>query len=118
GSERVAASPDELRPPNHNMDDAAVLVVASDRCDPAPLVCTLFAIDSDEPAHGRGEGSTEVGTEVTGPLSARVRAERSGGQDGRVYTLHVRCVDRAGNPAEASTEVRVRHDQGTWAPLS
>ena len=111
--ESMAASPDELWPPNHNMVDVALTVVASDRCDPTPPVCTLFAIDSDEPQNGRGEGNTEVDTEITGPLSARVRAERSGGQDGRVYTLHVRCVDRAGNPTEASTEVRVRHDQGT-----
>ena len=42
----------------------------------------------------------------------RLRAARDGKGDGRVYTIVYRVTDRAGNSADAVTEVRVPHDRG------
>ena len=51
----------------------------------------------------------EAGTEDYG---FSVRAERSGGGSGRVYTVKYQVTDPSGNPTEASAEVRVPHDRG------
>jgi hypothetical protein len=41
-----------------------------------------------------------------------LRAERSGGGSGRIYTVTVEATDEAGNTTTATTEVTVPHSKG------
>ena len=109
----MLVSPTRLWPPNHTMHVVSRGVSASDVCDPAPAVA--FAISSDEPVNGLGDGDTAPDWTVqqSGSLfDVSVRAERSGLGDGRVYTIGAVATDRAGNrSAPASGTVTVPHNQ-------
>jgi hypothetical protein len=110
----MVVSPARLWPPNHTMHVVARGVSASDVCDPAPAL--RFAITSDEPENGLGDGDTApdwvvqaAGVSVADVL---VRAERSGLGDGRLYTISAMATDRAGNGSSAATgTVTVPHNQ-------
>jgi hypothetical protein len=106
----VSATPNVLWPPNHKLVAVTVAVAAHDTCDPHP-VCRLIAIASNEAPLQPGSGHTPVDFEITGNLTANLRAERSGTGDGRVYTLTVQCTDQSNNSATGTTTVQVPHDQ-------
>src|SRR5262249_3785696 len=106
----VAATPNVLWPPNHMLVPVQVAVSVSDKCDAAP-VCKITTISSNEPIDGLGDGDTAPDWQITGNLTANLRAERSGTGTGRVYTLTVQCTDHANNSATATTTVQVPHDQ-------
>jgi hypothetical protein len=106
----VRASPDMLWPPDHRMVPVTVHADAEDLCD--PLGVTIESVSSDEPVDGLGDGDTAPDWEVTGPLAVRLRAERSGTSDGRVYRIRVRFSDGAGNDRIEYVEVVVPHDEG------
>ncbi len=103
----VTASPSRLWPPNHKMVPVSVTTAAADVCGAAS--CEIASVTSNEPANGHGDGNTAADWQITGPTTVNVRAERSGGGDGRVYTLTVRCTDPAGNASTGSTTVTVAH---------
>jgi hypothetical protein len=96
----VQATPPVLEPPNHKMVPVTVAVEATDSCDPTP-------VSSNEAENGTGDGDTSPDWEITGPLTANLRAERAGSGNGRVYTLTVACVDATGNAAQGTTTVTV-----------
>lgn len=104
----VGASPSTLWPPNHKWNAVTVSYTTTD-CSP-PVTCFL-TVASDEPVNGLGDGNTAPDWEVTGPHSVRLRAERAGPQDGRVYTITIHCRDAANNTSTATTTVTVAHDQ-------
>jgi len=103
----VSASPAAIWPPNHKMVPVTVTASATDTCGAA--TCTIASITSNESANGQGDGNTAVDWQITGPNTANVRAERSGGGSGRVYTLTVRCTDPSGNASTGTTTVDVAH---------
>jgi PKD domain len=108
----LSVTPTTLWPPNHTMHVVARGVSASDVCDPTPTV--RITVSSDEPENGLGDGDTAPDWSVLQNGSAfdvSVRAERSGGGDGRVYTLGAVVTDRSGNSAAASGTVSVPHNQ-------
>ena len=49
--------------------------------------------------------------EITGNLTARLRAERTGGGSGRTYTLTIKTRDAAGNVTTGTATVFVPHDR-------
>ncbi|MGZ5033481.1 MAG: DUF7948 domain-containing protein [Usitatibacter sp.] len=102
----ATASPSVLWPPNHKMIPVAVSVSASDRCDPA-VRCRIESVASNEPENGQGDGDTSPDWEITGALTLKLRAERSGGGNGRVYSIGLRCVDASGNGASRTIAVTV-----------
>jgi hypothetical protein len=117
----VTLNRDVLWPPNHKMADIIATVVVTDNCDPDPA-WVLLPIWSDEPENGTGDGDTPndvqgaaVGTPDT---EFRLRSERAGGGDGRVYTITYMATDDSGNSASATVYVRVPHDQGGSALAS
>ena len=67
---------------------------------------------SDESVDGLGDGHTSPDWIVTGALTLLVRAERSGTEDGRAYSVTTDAVDETGNTATAATTILVPHDQG------
>lgn len=112
---QILADPYVLWPPNHDMKEVRVRVRVTDACgDPGDLQVELVSVESDEPDNGQGDGNTvndiqdaQLGTDDRQVL---LRAERSGGGDGRVYTLTYRVTDGAGNETVAETKVYVPHD--------
>ncbi len=109
----VSASPDVLWPPNHKMVDVTVTVDCEDICNPEPD-CWIVGVTSNELINGPGDGNTEPDWELFDdePLVVLLRAERAGGGTGRIYTIHIECMDASGNIAEAIVDVIVPHDQG------
>jgi hypothetical protein len=101
----VTANPGTLWPPNHKMETVTVTVVAVDLVDPTP-VSRIISVTSNQPVNGTGDGDTAPDWEITGPLTVKLRSERSQGQD-RIYTITVESVDDAGNASTATETVVV-----------
>jgi hypothetical protein len=106
--ETISASPHRLWPPDHRMVPVAVRTDAGDACD--PLDIRIVHVQSDEPVNGLGDGDTAPDWQITGPLALRLRAERAGTGNGRVYTIRVRYTDALGNESFEHVEVEVPHD--------
>ncbi|HYO59949.1 HYR domain-containing protein, partial [Archangium sp.] len=110
----------ELWPPNHKY----VTVSLSDCAEPAVDACGnplpleqyghILRVTSDEVEddNGNGDGRTcEDMALVVGSSSVQLRAEREGGGNGRVYTLHYAITNDAGVSTQSSCRVVVPHDQ-------
>jgi hypothetical protein len=105
---RVTLSPKVLWPPNHRF----VVVTATGASDPDPGDAVTLRIDritQDEPVNGRADGNTAPDAVLATPPAdhARVRAERSGAGDGRVYKLHYAASDTHGGHCQGSATVTV-----------
>jgi len=111
----VKATPDVLWSPNHKMIDIHVTVRTSDVCDLVPEI-RLVGITSNEEPNGNGDGNTKPDFDSadfgTDDRDFRLRAERKGNGDGRVYTIEYVAEDDSGNTTTAYTTVFVPHDQG------
>jgi hypothetical protein len=109
----LSVHPAELWPPNHKMVLVANDVSASDACCTPDLAIT---VTSDEPVNGTGDGDSEPDWQVVnngdGTFDVWVRGERSGRGGGRVYTIEVRAVDRAGNASVGAGTVTVPKSRG------
>ncbi len=109
----IAASvdPDRLWPPNHKLRDITATVVVADVCNPAPTF-VLTNITSNEPDNGLGDGDTvgdiQGATFGTPDTAFKLRAERSGRGNGRVYTIFYTASDGA-NTADTTDTVIVPH---------
>ena len=106
----LSISPTQLWPPNHKLADINASIVASDVCDPNPIV-QLDAVTSNEPDDATGDGHTRndiqraaFGTDDRG---FQVRAERNGDGSGRVYTATYTAMDGSGNTARRQAAVTV-----------
>jgi Tol biopolymer transport system component len=111
---RVTLGRTRLWPPNHRY----ATVTAAGIRDPDPgdrATLVIDAISQDEPVDGRSDANTAPDAQLAAPPSshARVRAERSGRGDGRVYRLHYTATDTHGATCEGSATVGVpRHRFG------
>jgi hypothetical protein len=116
----LTVTPEVLWPPSHRLHDVHVDTAVVDDCDPAPVV-RLVSVTSDEAPDELGSGNTEpdiLGAELgTADFDVRLRAERSGRNAGRTYTLGYEAVDWAGNVSTRSVAVRVPHDLRRSEPL-
>lgn len=108
----ATASPNTLWPPNHKWNDVSISYTASSPCiPPQPVSCSL-SVASDEPENGLGDGNTAPDWEVISATRVRLRAERAGIGDGRIYTITVTCAHTNGGPsAVTTTTVTVPHDR-------
>ncbi|MCB2206304.1 HYR domain-containing protein [bacterium] len=102
-------TPDMLWPPNHKMKNIAADVTTTDNCPGETFVLT--SILSNEPDNGLGDGdfpndiqSADFGTD---DVAFKLRAERSGLGNGRIYTVTYTVTDNAGNQASAEATVTV-----------
>jgi len=105
----VSVSPGTLWPPNHKWWTVAVSYTLSDNCG---AVTSSLSVTSNEPVNGLGDGNTSPDWQVVNNHTVRLRAERAGVGDGRVYTITITARDTAGNVTVATTQVTVVHDQG------
>jgi hypothetical protein len=108
---RVYPSVSCLWPANHKFAEVRIEGVVDAAGHPVSPV--IFGISSDEAtASERGAGGRRHAPDAYGVGSdtAHLRAERSGGGDGRVYTVHFYADDGA-ERCKGSVEVRVPHDK-------
>ncbi|HYO51571.1 FG-GAP-like repeat-containing protein [Archangium sp.] len=114
-----------LWPPNHKyvtVSLAQCAASARDACAgelPPDQYGRITRVTSDEVEDGQGHGDGRTCDDmdvVVGDTSVRLRAEREGTSDGRVYTVHYTVTDASGNSGAGSCRVSVPHDQsGTVA---
>jgi HYR domain-containing protein len=110
----VDATPLCLWPPNHKMVafrlGENLNVNATDNCDAVPAV--QFSGTSSEAEDGQGDGHTAPDFSA-GDEGFCLRSERSGGGDGRQYSVEVQAVDASGNASSQMLEIDVGvvHDQ-------
>ena len=106
----VNGGPD-LWPPNHKFK----LITLTGATDPDgnAVVLTITGVTQDEQLNGLGDGDTSPDAAV-GPASNKVklRAERSGLGDGRVYRIAFTGSDGLGGTCAGVATVGVPHDQG------
>jgi probable HAF family extracellular repeat protein len=98
----ATVAPAVLTPINLRMVTVNVAVTATDDYDPAP-VCAIAHIANDE----AWSLSSDFDVQITGPLTASLRAFRFPWGDGRTYTITVRCTDVSANAGTADVVVTV-----------
>jgi hypothetical protein len=80
--------------------------------DNDPVKLTISTVTQDEPLNGRADGNTSPDA-VLGPGGdrLRLRAERSGRGDGRVYRIAFTATDPSGASCSGTVAVTVPHDR-------
>jgi hypothetical protein len=106
----ILVNPDIMWPPNHKYVDVETVVTVHDAVDTSPTL-TLVSVTSNEPDNGKGDGNTTNDIEILSDTMFRLRAERSGKGQGRIYTITYGAEDASGNYAEASITITVPHNQ-------
>ncbi|MCI0389223.1 MAG: PKD domain-containing protein [Acidobacteria bacterium] len=99
----ASANPSELWPPNHKMVNVTINYNVADNCSASSAITCALSVTSNEPANGAGDSDWEI----VDAHHVRLRAERSGGGDGRVYTITITCADNNGNSSVKTVTVRV-----------
>ncbi len=109
-------------PPNHkytsfDLNDFGVSALDNCAGDLTANV-TISKIESDEPedVNGGGDGNTNNDIVIdAGCQSMQLRAERQGGGNGRVYTIHLSVDDGTGNSGTTTSQVHVPHNKKSTA---
>ncbi|HEX2059142.1 MAG TPA: hypothetical protein VHK90_00230, partial [Thermoanaerobaculia bacterium] len=101
----MSATPGGLWPPDHKMIDVVVRATPVDAVDPTPSV-KILSVSSNQPINGTGDGDTAPDWEITGPMTLKLRAERSANKE-RVYTIVLQTQDAIGNVGTSTLQVRV-----------
>lgn len=78
--------------------------------DGDPVTLAITSVQQDEGVVAASSGHVCPDAEIDGTV-ARLRAERSGGSDGRVYVLGFTAVDGAGASCTGQVRVCVPHDE-------
>ena len=101
-----------LWPPNSDLVNVGLQVTATDNDGEAPTVeITVFSDEDDEEQAG---GMSPDAKDVA-PLTLRLRAERRGDADGRVYVIRIAATDQSDNTSYSYCTVVVPHSQSKAA---
>jgi hypothetical protein len=79
------------------MIPVVISVAASDGC--GDVNCHIVSVTSNEPG--------DFDWYLMEALTLKVRAERAGKGNGRIYTIRIECTDEAGNVATSTVTVTV-----------
>lgn len=114
----VNSTPITLWPPNHQyvtINVSQCVTSISDNCNSllsiSDVVITQVSSDEPEDARGGGDGSTTNDIVITSCSSVKLRAEREGSGNGRVYRIHLQVSDGNGNSTTATCQVHVPKSQ-------
>jgi len=99
----------ELWPADHGMVEVEIAGVSDPDGD--AVTVTVTGVTQDEAVVGPGAGATCPDAEIEDGV-ARVRAERAGTGNGRVYRVAFRAEDGRGGVSEGAVAVCVPHDKG------
>lgn len=83
-----------LWPPNHELVDVGLTLSTTDN---SSAVTTQLTVYSDEDDLMRGSGNHSPDSKYAAPATLRLRAERSGNDDGRIYLVLITARDAAAN---------------------
>lgn len=100
-----------LGSPNHKMVEVSILGVTD--ADGDPITIRIDQVMQDEATNGRGDGDSCPDAEGIGTSTAKLRAERSGTGNGRVYTIFFTATDGKGGSCTGSVKVCVPRDKNT-----
>jgi hypothetical protein len=109
------ARPLSLWPPNHQLHTVSLAdcdVSATNCGQPMDLSrAAITCVSSDELPDGSGDGHTQQDIVIQDATTVKLRAERSGQGNGRVYRIHFTLKDAAGRDVPGECRVGVQHDQ-------
>ncbi|HXG89486.1 MAG TPA: hypothetical protein VNJ02_14245 [Vicinamibacterales bacterium] len=105
------ASPGEIWPPNHKQTHNVNVHGVVDPND-NPVSIKITRILQDEPTNTNGDGNTWIDGGGVNASTAWVRAERMGGENGRIYEIFFTATDSKGDSCTGKVVVGVPHDQG------
>jgi predicted extracellular nuclease len=100
---------DTLWPPNHRYVTVHAHVDADDNLDLDPVI-TLVSVTSNQPDNGLGDGDKPNDILIINDYTFKLRAERAGGAEDRIYTITYEVTDSCGNVTVETEEVTVPHD--------
>jgi hypothetical protein len=106
---------------NHQYETIALtslVVSASDACDTTVDLSdvVISQVTSDEAENGNGDGNTSNDIVIAPDCkSVKLRAERAGGSNGRVYTITFLVRDTTGNTTTATARVTVPKNHNSAA---
>jgi hypothetical protein len=103
----VFATPSLLWPPNHKFVDVSISYRVTDNVDPAGSIACALNVSSNEPVDGAGDGDTAPDWQIVDSHHLRLRAERAGTGDGRVYEIAITCSDAHTNASKQTVTVTV-----------
>jgi hypothetical protein len=112
--------PLQIWPPDHKYRTLlpGMFLDVTNACgEPITPVVTLLEVRSDEPENELGDGATLEDILVDCPDTVRVRAERAGGGDGRIYTIVYRVSYNDGDFMDVEVQAVVPHDQSGRLPV-
>jgi hypothetical protein len=98
-----------LWPPNHDLINVGLTANATDNC-PGPIAISV-QVFSDESEAAPGDSHFSPDAKNIAPGTLRLRSERFGDSDGRVYLVVTTATDTSGNKSHSCTTVVVPHDQ-------
>jgi hypothetical protein len=98
-----------LYPPNHNLVNVGL--TATENCNqPASFQVQVLSNEGDQAATDNHEAGLSPDAASIGVNTLKLRAERAGDGDGRVYLIVVRASDSAGNTGFSCGTAVVPHD--------
>ena len=101
----LAAIPNVLNPPNHQLVSVTISALVTDNCDAAPST-KIVSITSNE--------HTSPGDiQITGNLTAKLAAVKGSSGTIRTYTVTVQSTDASGNSSTAQIILAVEKNGGT-----
>lgn len=105
-----------LWPPNHDLENVGLSVSASDNSgDPVAVHVAVFS-DEDDVTSSGGEMSPDA--KNIAPVTLRLRSERAGNSDGRVYLIVVTATDSSNNVTRACLAVVIPKSQSNASEAS
>ena len=104
-----SVSTSTLWPPDHLLINVGLSLSAADNCPGVTTSVAVFGDENDEEATGDGNYSPDAKDIAAGTL--RLRAERKGNGDGRVYLIIVTATDASGNVSRCCRTVTVALSQ-------
>ena len=97
-----------LWPPNSDLVNVGLTVTASDNDGEAPTVSIDVFSDEDD---SEQPGGMSPDAKDVAPETLRLRAERRGDADGRVYIIRIKATDQSNNSSYSYCTVVVPHSQ-------
>ena len=103
----LQVTPGVMWPPNHALVSVQAQLTATD--DSGSFTVEGPFVSSTDPIEGLGDGDTSPDWIIDSQYAIRLRAERSGPERGRTYTIRYVVRDLAGNSVTVSATVSVPH---------